>query len=508
MGYLFSCVAWAEKNEDLDHAAHIYQRLAFGPRPGDVEKLAAGGQKAIHQWIEEQLHPEKFNDPQVELRLSRLKSIHMSMEQLKENYDYLNELAKKAGINPDLFNKDENVRKEFRKKTGDDHLLEKVEEELVSARLIRAVEGHHQLEEVLFDFWYNHFNVDLTKGQDRWLVTPYEKDALRPHLFGKFKDLLKATAKHPAMLFYLDNHLNKRDGVNENYAREIMELHTLGVDGGYTQKDVTEAARILTGWSVDDFSDPSFKFKEKVHDRGEKKILGHTFPADRGEEEVEEFFDLIASHPATAHHISLKLCQFFIRDNPPEELVKKVAQKFKESDGDLRAMYATIFNSREFWNAENREAKIKSPFFYVVSAIRANGGEVDFKSEVGRYLNELGEPLYRCAPPTGYSDKINAWVNPGSLVLRINFGLKLAANRVEGVFVQLPHFDHVPKTPLELVHQIAARLIHSPLSETSKKVILKEFDAGESTIADDQVRPIAEAKAVGLILGSPEFQRR
>jgi uncharacterized protein (DUF1800 family) len=490
-------------------AAHVMNRLAFGARPGEVDKLAAGGKKAIWTWIREQLHPEFIHEADLDARLAKFKSLSMSSAQLEQTYIRPMEFAKENGIDPEKFKQNDDLRAEIRKKIGEDRLPEKIDEELVAQKLIRAVESKKQLQEVLVDFWFNHFNVDISKGEERWLIGSYERDAIRPNIFGKFKDLLSATAHHPAMLFYLDNHLSHNKGLNENYAREIMELHTLGVDGGYTQKDVTEMARILTGWSIETpHIDPAFKFRERQHDRDPKVLLGETFPAGHGVDEGERAIDLIAHHPSTAKRIATLLCQLFISDHPSPQLVRKIAKAFADSDGNLREVYLAIFESPEFWSKDARQAKIKTPFQYVVSAIRSNGGELENKSQIPGILREMGEPLYHCAPPTGYADRADAWVNPGALVSRLNFGLKLAANRVEGVFVQLPHLDHPPSAPLALVRLIEKSVVHEPLSPSSEKIVLQEFDKGEQFIADGEVRPLSEAKAVGLILGSPEFQRR
>jgi uncharacterized protein (DUF1800 family) len=323
--------------------------------------------------------------------------------------------------------------------------------DLQEGKLLRAVYSNRQLEEVLTDFWYNHFNIYLDKGADRYLVTAYERDAIRPHVLGKFRDLLEATAKSPAMLFYLDNwqsvapgfpatraQANRpRRGLNENYGRELMELHTLGVDGGYTQKDVTEVARCFTGWTI---RQPQlggeFTFNKRLHDEGEKTVLGVTIPAGGGMEDGEKVLDILARHPSTAHHISEELAQRFVADHPPESLVNRMAQTFLKTDGDLRAVMKTMLDSKEFWSAGAYRTKIKSPLELVASAIRAVDGDVDFAFPLANQVAQLGEPLYRKLEPTGYSNSSGEWLNTAGLLARMNFALQLANNRMQGVKVQ------------------------------------------------------------------------
>ena len=486
---------------------HLLDRLSFGPRPEELEKISARGEAGIWKWIEDQMNPARLPDENLAEKLAKIPSLKMSITELQKNYLNVQDFAKQKGIDPKNLTEDQ--KKEFRKEIGEEHLPERIVDELTAQKLIRAIEGRKQLEEVLSDFWFNHFNVDINKGEDRYFVTAYEREAIRPHIFGKFRDMLLATAKHPAMLFYLDNFQSRANGLNENYGRELMELHTLGVDGGYTQDDVIQVARALTGWSIDEpRKNAEFKFKEKIHDRGEKKILGVNFPANGGIEEGEKVIDLLANHPSTAKFIATKLVRYFVADEPPEKLVSRVAQRFLKTHGDLKQTYMEIFKSPEFWSRKYFANKIKPPFRYLVSSVRALGGEVETKTELTRYLNQLGEPLYRCPPPTGYKDVAEAWVNPGALVTRLNFGIALAANRINGVFVQLPHIEKPPHDPTALVARIENKLLHARLSANSEKVVLKEFNLEGRVMADGEVRPLSLAKAVGLVIGSPEFQRR
>jgi uncharacterized protein (DUF1800 family) len=323
-----------------------------------------------------------------------------------------------------------------------------VARDLAEGKLLRAVYSNRQLDEVLADFWYNHFNVYLDKGADRYLVTEYERDAIRPHVLGKFKDLLEATAKSPAMLFYLDNwqsvgpdspQLRGRKGsrgLNENYGRELLELHTLGVDGGYTQQDVTEAARCFTGWTINQPQrGGAFAFNRRVHDDGEKTVLGVKIPAGGGIEDGEKVLDIVAHHPATARFISRKLAMRFVADEPPASVVDRMAETFRKTDGDLREVMKTMLESKEFFSEGAWRSKMKSPLVMVASAIRAVNGAVDYAFPLANQVAQLGQPLYRKQEPTGYSNSGKEWVNSGGLLARMNFALQVAENRVPGVKV-------------------------------------------------------------------------
>ncbi|MBV9679721.1 MAG: DUF1800 domain-containing protein, partial [Acidobacteriaceae bacterium] len=333
-----------------------------------------------------------------------------------------------------------------------------VASDLAEGKLLRAVYSTHQLQELLVDFWYNHFNVFLNKGADRYLVPTYEREAIRPHVFGKFYDLLLGTAKSPAMLFYLDNwqsvspeaaehqaRLNPKAakrGLNENYGRELLELHTLGVDGGYTQKDVIEVARCFTGWTI---ARPrqggEFEYNDKVHDKGRKVVLGHVIPPGGGMEDGLKVLSILAHHPSTARFISLKLAQRFVADNPPPSLVARMANTFTKSDGDLRQVVRTMITAPEFWSQGAYNAKIKTPFEMVVSALRATNAEVSSAFAAANEPQRLGEPLYRKIEPTGYSSANAEWVSSAGLLERMNFALALAHNRVPGVKISLPELQ-------------------------------------------------------------------
>jgi len=329
-----------------------------------------------------------------------------------------------------------------------------VARDLQESKILRAVYSNRQLDEVLTDFWFNHFNVFMDKGADRYLTTEYERDAIRPHVLGKFRDLLEATAKSPAMLFYLDNWQSvgpnapqllrggpnaQRRGLNENYGRELLELHTLGVDGGYTQKDVTEVARCFTGWSIDrPQMGGGFRFATRLHDNGEKTVLGVKIPAGGGEKDGEKVLDIVAHHPSTAHFVSKKLAQRFVADDPPAALVERMAQTFLNTGGDLRAVMETMLESKEFWSEGAYRSKMKSPLEVVVSAVRASNANVDFATALVNQVAQLGEPLYRKQEPTGYSNSSREWMNTAGLMARMNFALQLSGNKVPGVKVDTP----------------------------------------------------------------------
>jgi uncharacterized protein (DUF1800 family) len=398
----------ADLPSDAAAVRHALNRLTYGPRPGEVERVARAG---LADWLDEQLRPPRRNDPVVTRpALSTVSA--MKGDARKE------------------------ARREARREVG----------RLATDRLTRAIGSERQLEELLVDFWFNHFNVFAGKGRTAIYVPEYEHTAIRPHVFGKFRDLLGATAKSPAMLFYLDNWLSvdpvakapgiraqasgqkKRRGLNENYARELMELHTLGVDGGYTQQDIVNVARAFTGWTIDPRTQ-TFRFARAFHDGGEKVVLGHRIEAGGGIEDGERVLDILAAHPSTARFIATKLARRFVSDDPPEALIRRVAARFSETDGDIAAVVRTIVTSPEFFAPEARLAKVKTPLEFVVSAVRATNGGAPTTKPLLQALRDLGMPLYMCLPPTGYDDTAAAWVSPGALVTRINVAQQIAGSR-------------------------------------------------------------------------------
>ena len=403
--------------------AHALNRMAFGARPGDVERVRAMG---LDRYIEQQLHPEKISDNEATSRITALTTVRMRSRELAEKFERpaieARRRAKAQG--------DEARGPRMRNQANT------VLNELAQQKLLRAIYGERQLQEVLTDFWFNHFNVDARKGPDRFLVTAYERDVIRPRVLGKFRDLLEADAKSPAMLFYLDNWMsNVRKGLNENYGRELMELHTLGVDGGYTQRDVTEIARAFTGWTIDKpRQGGGFRFEPRLHDDGEKMVLGHRIKAGGGMRDGEQVLDILAEHPSTARFIATKLVRRFVSDAPPPTLIDRAAARFRQTGGDLREVMRTILTSPEFLSRDAFDVKVKTPFEFVVSAERAlaadvagGPGENDAMPLV-RIMQQLGMPLYQCQPPTGYKDTTDAWVNTGALVARMNVALQLAHN--------------------------------------------------------------------------------
>jgi uncharacterized protein (DUF1800 family) len=420
-----------------------------------------------------------------------------------------------------------------------------VTNELIQAKLLRATYSERQLQEVMSDFWFNHFNVFIGKGADRYLLTSYDRDVIRAHAMGKFEDLLVATAQSPAMLFYLDNWLSvgpdsdvaqgirnkdgwkqrmktnpppgqakgKRGGLNENYGRELMELHTLGVNGGYTQQDVTEVARVFTGWTLKQPKQGGgFVFEEKMHEPGDKTVLGHRIKPN-GEKEGYEVLHILAHHPSTAKFISTKLAVRFVSDNPPPALVDRMAQTFLKKNGDIREVLKTMFASPEFWSADVYRAKVKTPLEFVVSAMRASDAQVDDAMPVARQLQNMGMPLYGMQPPTGYSTKADAWVNSSALLGRMNFALALAAGKTKGVQVDptkvLPPGD-APTDAQQTLAALEQTLLAGEVSPQTNQVISARLQDPKISHRklDDPARPPNIALIEGLLLGSPDFQKR
>jgi uncharacterized protein (DUF1800 family) len=408
-------------------AVHFLNRVSFGSTPAETEKVKKTG---IPSYLEEQLHPEKIRDSLVEEKLAQLKTIRLSSQELLELYPSPKQ-AKVKGMDVSPMQQ------------GPRYVIF----ELQQAKLLRAVYSQRQLYEVMVDFWINHFNVFAGKGADRWLVTSYDRDTIRPHALGRFRDLLLATAKSPAMLFYLDNWLSvspdamtrnnakpgARQGLNENYAREIMELHTLGVDGGYTQEDVVEVARCFTGWTIRrPRGEPEFVFNSRMHDSREKVVLRTRIPAGGQMEDGVKVIELLARHPSTARFIATKLVRRFVSDDPPESLVSQVANAFRDSDGDIKELLRVITRSPEFSSPEAVQAKVKKPLEFVASALRATEAETDASPALLRYLVRMAEPLFLSPPPTGFPDMGSTWVSPDMLLTRINFVIDLSSNRIPG----------------------------------------------------------------------------
>ena len=658
----------AAKLSEDQRVLHVLNRLGFGARPGDVERVKALG---IDKYIMQQLFPEKIDDSATEAKLQNLETLRMSTAELYEKYpqpgQLLRQLQQRGALPADLAAARDNRAKGAAKtganassttKTGEamagemqgpetakagqaksngaqpnndaanpmnnpeyrkavrDYYLENnlrpaqfITGELQMSRILRAVYSERQLQEVMVDFWTNHFNVFAAKGADRWLLTSYDRDTIRPHTLGKFYDLLLADAESPAMLFYLDNFQSvspnmqpgaqqrpqilrnpmrallmsnnpqqqrpqqqqQRRGINENYARELMELHTLGVDGGYTQKDVQEVARCFTGWTIlaprgggaaaaalmgRDLRDNAgkFIFRPGVHDSGEKIVLGHKIPAGGGMEDGLMVLGILVHHPSTAHFIATKLVRHFVSDDPPPALVERVAQTFMKTDGDIREVLKAIFFSPEFNSTDAYRAKVKRPFELAISAIRTLGADTNGGPQVHQWIARMGQPLYGFQTPNGYSDVAENWVNTGALLERMNFGLALVSNRIPGTRVDLSQFvgdltnsKSVDKerlldrfVTLIVGGELSAKTRETLLKQLSDQVTLPSMPSTQTASAVAPANPFETAfqkgilaaggggggqqqqlasvnaatidnpvvKVAGLILGSPEFQRQ
>lgn len=653
---------------DDQRILHVLNRLGFGARPGDIERVKAMG---LEQYISQQLAPEKINDEVATAKLKNLSILNMSTAELYEKYPQPGQLLRqlerrgdlpaglatardnraqaraaapaasvdaKAGSaaamnggaksatpmemdaaaannpaadgNPMDNQKYRQALREYYAQNGL-QLPQRITAELQASRILRAVYSERQLQEVMVDFWTNHFNVFAGKGADRWLLPAYDRDTIRPNAMGRFSDLLLATAQSPAMLFYLDNFQSvspkaqagpgyfggqrpgaqrgplgvtqirnvltmtnnpqqqrpqqqARRGINENYARELMELHTLGVEGGYTQKDVQEVARCFTGWTIlaprgaaaatqammngpraDMLRENAgrFFFNPRVHDDGEKIVLGHKIPAGGGVKDGLEVLDILAHSPATAKFIATKLARHFVSDNPSPELIDRTAAVFLKTNGDIRETLRAIFFSPEFNSPDAYRAKVKRPFELAISAIRTLGGETNGGPGVHQWIARMGQPLYGYQTPNGYSDTADSWVNTGGLLERLNFGLTLASNRIPGTRVDLKRFmdsnDSDATDKSKLMERFLSLIVAGDMSTKTRDTLLKQIndqttlvvpaalpsrpnmnDAGQNDMLDQ--RPSRQqqsarvdanitdpvTKMVGLILGSPEFQRQ
>ena len=544
---------------------HVLNRLGFGARPGDVERVKALG---LENYINQQLNPEKIADSVAENKVRDLSVLNMTTAELYEKYPQPGQLLRqlqargmlpenlaearenrvKGGANAtpgempknDSMNarqsnapagnplENEKYREMIEKYYRENGLQrpQRIMADLHASRILRAVYSERQLQEVMVDFWTNHFNIFAGKGVDRWLLPAYDRDTIRPFAMSKFSTLLEATAKSPAMLFYLDNFQSvspnagranplrpqrQRRGINENYARELMELHTLGVDGGYTQKDVQEVARCFTGWTIFQprggaaaanalmgeagrRNAGTFFFNARVHDDGEKTVLGHKIPTGGGIKDGLMVLDILARHPSTAKFIATKLVRHFVADNPPPALVDRVAATFTKTDGDIREALKTIFFSNEFNSTEAYRAKIKRPFELAISAIRTLGADTNGGPGTHRWIERMGEPLYGFQTPNGYSDTAESWVNTGGLLERMNFGLALAGNRIPGTSVNLSKLSTDQSKVMDDYLKI---LLAGEISAGTREAMLKQLDKSD---------PVT--KVVGLILGTPEFQRQ
>jgi uncharacterized protein (DUF1800 family) len=653
---------------DAQHrAVHALNRLTFGPRPGDADRVL---QMGVDKWIDMQLHPDKINNASLDARLAPFRTLQMGTKEIVENFppnQVIKQIADgKAALPRDPTKRavyeaqlaryedkqerkeDKQERKDQKQQRADDaakivppdtckdgacpvsadtaqsqpddpavtrrreerrlanqktqELLDLpadermkeilkmspedrraiatinkgakadalldgmtaqqketmqalknpeqvVVDELMQAKLVRAIYSERQLDEVITDFWINHFNIFINKGADRYLLTSYERDAIRPHALGKFEDLLVATAKSPAMLFYLDNWLsvgpnsdialgiaahngNRRgyppnrpkkgkqaSGLNENYGRELMELHTLSVNGGYSQRDVTEVAKVFTGWTLEQpKKGGDFHFEPRMHEPGDKFVLGHRIKPN-GEKEGLDVLHLLAHNPKTAHFISQKLAMRFVSDNPPPALVDRMTQTFLKKDGDIREVMRTMLKAPEFWSTDVYRAKVKTPLEFVVSAARASDADVEDARALVGTLNNMGMPLYGMMPPTGYSMKADTWVNSSTLLGRMNFSLALAAGKIRGAKIDpslaagvsgTTSNEAAPRDAARALATLEASLLDGDISKQTHDTISQQLDDPKITQRrlDDPKRPPNVDAITGLLLGSPEFQRR
>jgi uncharacterized protein (DUF1800 family) len=551
---------------------HALNRLTFGPRPGDVARVKSEG---LDAWIERQLNPSRIDDAGISERLARLSTLGLDSESIARDIHLpaRRERQRLLRENPDAAQDPQMRRPDGARPSTNETMRrnQQIVTDLSEAKILRAVYSDRQLEEVLVDFWFNHFNVFAAKGPTRVWLGEFEREAIRPNVLGNFRTMLEAVAKSPAMLFYLDNWMNvdpasgnrnpasvrlrsldpdratarqvrlrsldpdrasarqvrlrsldpdrasarqvrlrsldpdrasarqagplqgplarRATGLNENYARELMELHTLGVDGGYTQQDVVNVARAFTGWGMAVPREMSFRFDARLHDDAEKVVLGHTIKAGGGISDGQQVLDILVAYPSTAHFIAEKLARRFVSDDPPAALVARAAAKFSATHGDLRETLRVIITSPEFFAPEAYRAKVKTPLEFVVSSLRATGADVAVALPVVRELRELGMPLYLCQPPTGYDDTAATWVSSGALVSRMNFALALGGNRLRGVQILVESTASAPS--------VRATLLADALAGS----------ASRGTVATIEKATTIE-QTVALALGSPEFQRK
>ena len=541
---------------------HVLNRLAFGARPGDVQKVRELG---VDRWIARQLEPARIPDTAAERFVAQsYRTIGMSAADLTREGSRAEEALRaerreRAMAMGDSAVSDSAMRAARQADPAAMQARRAAAQslgELQSAKVARAVTSERQLEEVMVDFWENHFSVFAGKGPVRWFLPEYTRESIRPHALGRFRDLLGEVATSPAMLFYLDNWQSAADsgrpvlaaqrpvaarrpgqgrargrqmppervqlppvppgrrrlGLNENYARELLELHTLGVDGGYTQQDVIEVARAFTGWSLEEpRRAPEFVFRPIIHDAGAKTVLGVRMPAGRGIEDGEQVLDIVARHPSTARHIATKLATRFVSDAPPEELIERATATFMRTDGDIREVVRTIVTSPEFFSRAAYRAKVKSPFEVVVSALRALGAQPDATPRTAQVVARLGQPLYMHEAPNGWPETGEAWINAGAILNRINFGMQVASGRMPGVAPRRwPPAVELARAPRERqVDGVIAALFNGEVSPDTRAILISgENPLGKGDEAMAAPRAEGLAQILGLALGAPEFQRR
>jgi uncharacterized protein (DUF1800 family) len=594
-------------------AAHLLNRFSFGIQPGQIDEVVKMG---LENWLQQQLEAS-LPDTELDKRLAGFDALKMNNEEIVNHYLTPAQIIRlgvqqKIIRNDSLNNTDrEKYRQELAKvmRASGVKPVQELHRQLVNQKVLRAVYSNNQLKEVLTDFWFNHFNVSLTKGQSQQYVMSYERDAIRPHVFGNFKNMLLATAKHPAMLEYLDNALSisndnerarrqqnnamlraareraearlndtsmqgnalvqqavaarRTQGLNENYAREVMELHTMGVDGGYTQKDVTEVARALTGWTVrpmfkngpamrlienlDEVQlkrrrliiDGDFLFRGDKHDESEKLILGKKYRGTDGYEEGVAVLNMLASHVSTAKFIATKMAIRFVSDEPSQALIKALTNTYQQTDGNIKAMIIAMVNHPDFWSKKALREKIKSPFEFAISALRATKAQVMQPFQVFNWCSKMGQRVYYYQAPTGFPDRANFWINSGALLNRMNFGLALATQKIPGVRVNLLALNnhHEPESADEALRAFSKILlperdneenikrltamvrdanVEQKIAAAAAKTKNNTDEEGEEEIRgqmtgdkEDYKKEITSmAQVVGIIIGSPEFQRK
>jgi len=516
----------AEPLRERERIHHVLSRLTFGVTPESIAQVEATGLK---QWLTAQLEGKAEESALLRDHLAKLKSLPLSSQEIVGEY------------NRRLPNKDRSPEA-LRERAKLRRLRDVPRNELKDAVLLLAVYGDNQLKEVLCDFWRNHFNIDVSKGRVRYYATEYERDVIRSEALGTFERMLNKQARHPAMLVYLDNYVSRaaprkelikvgkealvrsRDyaaameavdiakmrGINENYARELMELHTLGVDNYYTQADVVAVAHALTGWTVQQRPDRPivFQFRADMHASEPRAFLRRRIPQHPGNPELEgqAILDLLARHKGTAQFIAYKLCRHLVDDHPPEQMVKRVAYKFRRKKTDLRAVYRAIINDKEFFNPKYYQSKFKRPFEYVVSALRVTRAEITSTAAIHRTLVAMSEPIYQCQDPTGYYDQADAWRDPGVMALRWQFGLGLGMDRIRGVRIPASFWEELePNSPDQWKAVLTARILPGGCTEKTSEALDKVVaEYAKTKSSPEQLGRYI----VGILLGSPEFQRQ
>ena len=520
-----------------DSARHVLNRLGYGASSDQVDAVV---QEGVRHWIDRQLAVSDPRDPALAARERAFDVLNTPTRTMVAMHtDQMAKALKAQATGADPM-RQQQLQAELRQQraAGGKQELRDLNGQLMSVTLLRATSSDRQLAEVLADFWTNHFNVFIGKGFDRAYFADYLEHTLRPHVLGRFEELLIATARSPAMLFYLDNVQSVADGtklpalavgrsptrrlssrhqldpamaakikqrmpkgINENYARELMELHTLGVDGGYTQQDVGNVARVLTGWGMDRRSGFEFRFLDAAHDRNAKTVLGVAFPAGHGEDEGIRLLKQLAENPATMHHVSAKLCARFVADDPPDGCVDDAVRAWKKSGGEIREVVRAIVDSPDFWAASNVRSKVKTPLEFVVSAVRAVSGSPDETPRLVQQVAKLGQPMFQMTTPNGYPETQADWVNSGALLARMNLAVALAAGKLPGVSVDLDRVVPLSADHAALVDGVNRAILGGTMSPRTRETIRRE-------IADIPNARDARALAVGLALGGPEFQRQ